>query len=359
MNDMTVLRQLSGDQSLSDSNISRISELIYDTDPYIYPCLLGNREGACLVLNDLLMSGDDAMFNLDNICVAEASDTIVGILLWEQGPLIWNPEPMLRSFSKNHVSIPPYFDKVCNEYFGSYTDTPENVINLLNLCIAPAYRKRGIASGLLSFLIGAHPECIMRLHVLKDNPAAIKLYAKTGFEHTDTIDGFSSSDNKPLCHLMKRDPDNLAFSCLGQDCPTHCCSVYSGFDDRLAPSDGNLFSEIILTDDDVRKITDAGFSYLIRNSANNKHRVIDTDPDGICFALKDGRCSIYEVRPAICRAYPLYLDMFAGMTVQKECPGTKNCSQLVQDKKTVEALISVYEYWINHYRDSFELGKDH
>lgn len=358
MKDKIIFRQLSNGQSLSDISLTSICDLIYDTDPYIYPCLLGNRDDARPVLKDLLHSGADNMFNLDNICIAETEGRVVGLLLWKQGPLIWNSDPLLGSFSNHSVSAPSGFSKVCSEYFHSYIDTPGNVINILNLCVDLDYRRNRIGSRLISSFIETHPGCIMKLHVLAENPAAIKLYSNAGFEIKEAIDGFSDTTEKPLCYLMEMSPGKHHFKCLGPDCHSHCCSVYSGFDDRLRSSEGNLFSEIILTDDDVNQITEAGYGELIRSSANGRHKVISTAPDGVCFALNNGICSIYESRPAICRAYPLYLDMFAGMTEQKECPEVESSGIMKKDSQTVEALLSVYEYWLDYYRDLFGLRKE-
>ena len=42
-------------------------------------------------------------------------------------------------------------------------------------------------------------------------------------------------------------------------------------------------------------------------------------PDGDCIFLENGRCTIYEARPVICRTYPFYLD--DGKVGHGECDG--------------------------------------
>jgi Fe-S-cluster containining protein len=43
-----------------------------------------------------------------------------------------------------------------------------------------------------------------------------------------------------------------------------------------------------------------------------KNPLTISDDDGTCSMLKDGRCSVYEVRPLICRLW--------GLTKEMECP---------------------------------------
>lgn len=62
--------------------------------------------------------------------------------------------------------------------------------------------------------------------------------------------------------------------------------------------------------------------------------------DGKCFFLKDNRCSIYELRPLICRFYPFELrnlgDNRYTFLYTEKCPGIGNSSHL--DKMFFEHL---------------------
>jgi Fe-S-cluster containining protein len=42
--------------------------------------------------------------------------------------------------------------------------------------------------------------------------------------------------------------------------------------------------------------------------------------DGACYFLHDGRCSVYEHRPAGCRTYPFVLDVDGGFVRDEDCP---------------------------------------
>jgi Fe-S-cluster containining protein len=54
--------------------------------------------------------------------------------------------------------------------------------------------------------------------------------------------------------------------------------------------------------------------------------------EGSCVFLRDGSCSIYEVRPLICRFYPFQLQNRGNsryvFSYTEECPGIGNGPQL-------------------------------
>ena len=139
------------------------------------------------------------------------------------------------------------------------------------------------------------------------------------------------------------------FICLGKECPNHCCGPYNGISPNLRSLSGVQMSEIILLPKDIDRIKNAGLSHLIQIKGNGVH-TISTASDGTCIALKDGRCSIYDFRPAICRAYPLYLDMFSGVCVLTECPVVPKDIHLDDHSDALENLLDIYQYWINFYR---------
>ena len=140
-----------------------------------------------------------------------------------------------------------------------------------------------------------------------------------------------------------------AFNCLGKDCPNHCCGAYDGITSVLRPLGQVTMSEIILLPQDVRRLIDAGYAQLVREGEDGIAR-IDTAPDGTCAALVDGRCSVYEYRPAICRAYPLYIDMYSGVCALTECPAVPPDMRPEDYPEAMEALLDIYQYWIGRYR---------
>ena len=77
-NESFVCRQLSETDYLSVSQYKCISELIFDTDPYIYPALFGEGSAgitnACKLLPIVFESGEDCMFRKQNLFVLYKGD---------------------------------------------------------------------------------------------------------------------------------------------------------------------------------------------------------------------------------------------------------------------------------------------
>ena len=139
------------------------------------------------------------------------------------------------------------------------------------------------------------------------------------------------------------------FNCLGAACPNHCCGAYNAVSPSLRTLGEVQPTEIVLLPKDVEQLEAAGLHDLIRRGNDGHWRII-TESDGRCAALKNGECSIYESRPSICKAYPLYMDMYTGACVLKECPGAAENMRLEDFQEAMNSLLDVYQYWIDHYR---------
>ena len=67
--------------------------------------------------------------------------------------------------------------------------------------------------------------------------------------------------------------------------------------------------------------------------------VLRRKPDGDCVFLDGSRCTVYDVRPHICRTYPFRLE--AGKVEQYECEGLAACSTARGDLVILaQALVS-------------------
>lgn len=138
------------------------------------------------------------------------------------------------------------------------------------------------------------------------------------------------------------------FKCLGKDCPNHCCGAFDGISNKLKELSNVKFSEIILLPEDVESIKKAGKEKYIVSEVNGVHK-IKTQEDGTCLALEDGKCAIYEQRPSICKAFPLYIDMFAGLCYVNECSAFNPTSNTEEYKNALKSLLEIYKYWISYY----------
>lgn|GEM_PF-1293636 len=164
-------------------------------------------------------------------------------------------------------------------------------------------------------------------------------------------------------------PDRLLpFTCLGSSCPNTCCGPFHGTR-ALQPvlshadlgtvlgrdGDGDaervsIFAQIRLTDVDVLRLQSAGLDHLItrRGDLSAPQYYMKLDSDGSCAALaRDGLCGIHAQRPTICRAFPFYVDLFAGLSMVGSCPGVGAGEQTVEKlQPEIDAASEMYEFWL-------------
>lgn len=199
-----VFRQLKDNDPIIFDNLVRISELIYDTDSYIYPCMFRSKDDALRILPKVFQQKDDQMFRLSNSYIAECQDVIVGLILWRKGPLNWSVKPLHEQAIPAGICLSPHLPIVQAQYFESYKDIPADVINLINVCVDQEFRGRGVGRHLLESFISKHRDEKMELYVLADNHAAKRVYGLNGFKTIGTIQGFSLDNRDLPCLQMER-----------------------------------------------------------------------------------------------------------------------------------------------------------
>jgi Fe-S-cluster containining protein len=161
----------------------------------------------------------------------------------------------------------------------------------------------------------------------------------------------------------------LPFVCLGSECPNTCCGPFHGTRalhaaltpqdlgaalgeaSEILPSDrASIFAQIRLTPEDVERLQSAGLDHLIvrRGSMDAPHYYLRLKPDGTCTALAPANlCSIHPHRPTLCRAFPFYIDLFAGLTMVSSCPGVGAGEQTVEElREEITAATAMYRYWL-------------
>ena len=144
------------------------------------------------------------------------------------------------------------------------------------------------------------------------------------------------------------------FNCLRHECKTSCCGAFNGFSDKLNSIDNRSFTDIILTYDDAKALLNSEYKDLVYHDDDNLYK-IKTAEDGTCSAFKDGKCIINEIKPTICKCYPLYLDICIGLCSQKDCAAVHPQYTLNSYKNEIKPFLKMCEFWIQYYTDRPEM----
>lgn len=137
----------------------------------------------------------------------------------------------------------------------------------------------------------------------------------------------------------------INWKCKGEKCENSCCGK---FDERNNIFSSNFCSvnnighdEILLMDRDVENILKYNNKRYIKKIKGNYY--IRLNGDSSCPFLIKGKCSIYNIRPLLCRSYPFYIDASSGLVIDKCCPGVGyGWTDMVVIKKYIEALTDLY-----------------
>ena len=197
-------RQLNNEDELTDEEFESIAGLIYDTDAYIYPAMFETREKAQRLIPELIKT-NDSMFHLNNFFIAKYNNKIVGLVLWTKGSLVWSKEHFINISNKFRIGISKYLDFVTEKYVRSYEQaTTEDTIAIINFCVTADMRNTKIGSHMMEKFLYEHKDQHLELCVLEENPSAVRLYKKYGFEETSRYGGFSVDNRKLICIGMER-----------------------------------------------------------------------------------------------------------------------------------------------------------
>ncbi len=155
-------------------------------------------------------------------------------------------------------------------------------------------------------------------------------------------------------NIVKIKDGKINFCCKMSYCQHSCCGPFSGLSTEISNIDNRPFEEIVLTQEDYKRIYMAGFADLVEEgfSENMQKRYykMALEEDGSCKALNDGRCSINAIKPTLCRAFPFYFDMFSGLCAIN-CEGFSDeyWTELEQFSGCFEAAKKMYEFWLQFY----------
>ena len=151
--------------------------------------------------------------------------------------------------------------------------------------------------------------------------------------------------NKKLEIIKKK--INYNYYCLASECPNSCCGPFYGVQKGITSVEGRTFSEIILSNIDLHRLQQNGYQDKIEKTSEGYYRM-RLHQDGSCQAFRNGLCSIHSFRPTLCRAFPFYIDMFAGLCAITDCPGlTVGETPIEELQEEINAAKDMYSFWID------------
>ncbi|MHB9130473.1 MAG: YkgJ family cysteine cluster protein [Armatimonadota bacterium] len=180
--------------------------------------------------------------------------------------------------------------------------------------------------------------------------------------------------------LQRRMERTIPFVCLGSDCPKSCCGPFCGtgaltalltasdlgeiirspfeHEEEDRAGEISIFAQIRLTETDVARLQNAGLDYMIvrRRSGAQLAYYLRLHEDGSCTALSPGNyCTIHAARPTLCRAFPFYIDLFAGLSMVTACPGIGAGKCTIDDiNDEVEAAVEMYDFWVKSIQGALQ-----
>ena len=109
-------------------------------------------------------------------------------------------------------------------------------------------------------------------------------------------------------HQMKICDGKINFCCKMNACKHSCCGPFNGISDELKSVENRPFDEIVLTEEDYRRLCDNGCEHFACEAFSplngKKYYKMDLAEDGTCKALINGKCSIHDINPTLCKAFP-------------------------------------------------------
>jgi len=160
-------------------------------------------------------------------------------------------------------------------------------------------------------------------------------------------------------NTVKIQDGKINFCCKMNYCVDSCCGPFSGVTNHINNIDKRPFDEIVLTDDDYRRIYENGFKDLVEDGfseqMNKAYKKMSLENDGTCRAYIDGKCCINNIKPTLCKAFPFYFDMFSGLCAIN-CEGFSDeyWTNISDYQSCFEAARKMYEFWILFYSNRSE-----
>jgi len=146
--------------------------------------------------------------------------------------------------------------------------------------------------------------------------------------------------------------NKINWICTKDKCPKNCCKENNAKLKNVISLFNNSQHNILLTNQDYTLIKKkVGDEHL--ELVDDKNQFIKCSDTGRCPFLNEiGKCNIYQWRGSSCKSYPFFLDKYAGLWIDKNCPGIgKGWTEVDDVMNMLEHLFKIYN---QHYLNAIE-----
>lgn len=180
-----------------DDNLEKIAELLYNTDPYIYPYWFETLDKCKKELPPLLLE-ENFFFSLKNlfITIDSSNNEIIGVvcILDKTVNLDYDYSELKKKNERYKFTIENYIEELIKEVENA------DFAYISNVCVDANYQGKHIGKTMLKHIMELYKKNLYNhivLDVLAENPGAIKLYQNLGFEQfTEIFEGFNDPKKK-------------------------------------------------------------------------------------------------------------------------------------------------------------------
>lgn len=191
----------------NEKDYPKISELIYNTDPYIYSALFGDIENAKKVLQ-ILFKMPRSMFSIDKYVIVKQDEEVIAVGSIYNKETYWDQNIILSAMKQAEIEVPISFNKACEYFKDTYNDTSGKDKSLIcDICVDEKYRNKGVGKFLLTNIIKTTKinSRDLIITVYANNYPAINLYKSLDFiEYERFLDDRGYNRPQEVCIKMIR-----------------------------------------------------------------------------------------------------------------------------------------------------------
>ena len=139
--------------------------------------------------------------------------------------------------------------------------------------------------------------------------------------------------------------------CLGDRCGDNCCAHYPSATKGYVSVFGVPQGEIPLLESEAEALVAEGLGSRTHRLADGFMYLALNESGGCPFVTLSGLCERHDARFASCKAYPYFIDKYAGLVVDTTCPGVESgCFDVDRARESLDALAELMESRIAHLR---------